>query len=466
MTHIQFVNTRTRRKETFTPIDPANVRMYVCGPTVYDRPHIGNARPAVVFDVLYRLLGHVHGSGRVTYVRNFTDVDDRIIERAVATRRRDEPLEAATRRISDETIDWYRSDMDALGVLHPDHEPRCTEYIGPMIAMTGEMIDRGCAYAAEGHVLFAVESFDHYGKLSGRSVDDMIAGARVEVAPHKRNPMDFVLWKPSTDEQPGWESPWGRGRPGWHVECSAMARELLGEVFDIHAGGIDLLFPHHENEVAQSCCVHGTETMANFWLHNEMLRVEGEKMSKSLGNFFTVRDLLNRGIPGEVIRFVLLSTHYRQPLDWTHKRVDGAKKTLGRWRAQIADDGKRDGSASPATVAALADDLNTPGAIAELHRLSGAGDVAALGASASMLGLLDDALGGWERAPEVADAVADVIRGLLDDRQAARKARNFARADGIRDSVAAAGVSIKDTPKGTTWELTPDFDPAKLEALR
>ena len=302
MTEIRLTNSLTRRKEVFQPIDPSNVRMYVCGPTVYDRAHLGNARPAVVFDVLFRLLRHVYGEDHVTYVRNITDIDDKIIVRANETGR---PID----QITDETTRWYIDDMAALGTLQPTHMPRATGHVAQMVAFIEELIRKGHAYQAEGHVLFSVASDPDYGSLSGRSVDDMIAGARVEVAPYKRDPMDFVLWKPSTSDQPGWDSPWGRGRPGWHIECSAMARDLLGDRFDIHGGGADLMFPHHENEIAQS---HSAgDPFANVWLHNEMLQVEGRKMSKSLGNFFTVRDLLDQGWPGEVIRLVFLGTHYR-----------------------------------------------------------------------------------------------------------------------------------------------------------
>uniref|UniRef100_UPI00261A8618 cysteine--tRNA ligase n=1 Tax=uncultured Ruegeria sp. TaxID=259304 RepID=UPI00261A8618 len=336
MTTIKLHNTRTRTKEDFVPIDPENVRMYVCGPTVYDRAHLGNARPVVVFDVLYRLLRHVYGAEHVTYVRNFTDVDDKI--NATALKRKqagaEGTLEQLVQERSDETIGWYLHDMGALGTLEPTEMPRATQYIAQMIAMIEDLIAKGHAYAAEGHVLFAVDSWkESYGKLSGRSVDDMIAGARVEVAPYKKNPMDFVLWKPSTDELPGWDSPWGRGRPGWHIECSAMAYELLGESFDIHGGGNDLMFPHHENEIAQSKCAHPHGEFARVWLHNEMLQVEGKKMSKSLGNFFTVHDLLEQGVPGEVIRFVFLQTHYRKPMDWTEKKAREAEATLRKWRA-------------------------------------------------------------------------------------------------------------------------------------
>ena len=460
---IQLHNTRTRAKEGFQPLDPANVRMYVCGPTVYDRAHIGNARPVVVFDVLYRLLRHVYGPDHVTYVRNFTDVDDRIIARAQETQRPGESLEDACRRLTDETIGWYHEDMDALGALRPTDEPRCTEYIPQMVEMTAELIRRGHAYEAEGHVLFAVDSYPGYGALSGRSTDDMIAGARVEVAPYKRSPMDFVLWKPSTPEQPGWYSPWGRGRPGWHIECSAMAKALLGEVFDIHGGGIDLQFPHHENELAQSCCVHDTDRMAQVWMHNGFLQVEGEKMAKSLGNFFTVKDLSDRGVPGEVMRFVLLSTHYRAPLDWTEKKVEEAERTLRKWRD--VSDGRAGGEPDEAVIEALSDDLNSPQAIAELHRLAAQGDADALRASAGLLGLLTDELGGWERV-EVGAEVADTIERLLADRLEARKSKDFARADAIRARLDAAGVVVMDRPNAPTdWELSPNFNPAKLEAL-
>ncbi len=331
-----------------------------------------------------------------------------------------------------------------------------------MVEMIAALIEKGHAYEAESHVLFAVSSYARYGALSGRSTDDMIAGARVEVAPWKRDPMDFVLWKPSTPDQPGWESPWGRGRPGWHIECSAMARDLLGDSFDIHGGGSDLMFPHHENEIAQSVCAHDGD-FARLWVHNEMLQVEGRKMSKSLGNFFTVRDLLDQGWPGEVIRLVFLGTHYRSPMDWTEAKAREAEATLRKWRRLAA--GAAAGDAAPAVVAALADDLNTAGAIAELHRLAGGGDASALAASGRLLGLLSDDLAGWDATPEAGEA-GTLIETLIADRLAARKARDFARADALRDGIAAAGVVVKDTPEGAEWELTPDFDPAKLEALR
>ncbi len=456
MTEIRLYNTRTRRKEVFEPIDPENVRMYVCGPTVYDRAHIGNARPVVVFDTLFRLLRHVYGHYAVRYVRNFTDVDDKINAKAAETGR-------DIRDITDETIEWYHHDMDALGALRPTFEPRATEYIAQMIAMIQVLIEKGHAYEAEGHVLFDVNSYAEYGALSGRRLEDMRAGERVEVADYKRDPMDFVLWKPSSGDQPGWDSPWGYGRPGWHIECSAMSLDLLGESFDIHGGGLDLQFPHHENEIAQSCCANPHGDFARFWMHNEMVQVEGRKMSKSLGNFFTVKDLLDQGIPGEVIRFVLLSTHYRSPMDWTEKKVREAEATLRKWRGMI--DGVEATQPAETVVDALADDLNTAGAIAALHGLASGGDAGALKASAALLGLLTDELAGWEKA-EVADDVTERVERLLAERVSARAAKDFARSDTIRDGLAAAGVIVKDTPQGAEWELGPDFDPAKLEALK
>ena len=463
MVEIRLTNTRTRRKEVFTPLDPSNVRLYLCGPTVYDRAHLGNARPVLVFDVLVRLLHHAYGADHVTYVRNFTDVDDKINAEAQRRKAAGSPgsLEDLIAERTAETIGWYHADMDALGALRPDHEPRATAYIGEMIAMIEDLIARGHAYAAEGHVLFDVRSFPEYGRLSGRSVDDMIAGARVEVAPFKRDPMDFVLWKPSTDDLPGWDSPWGRGRPGWHIECSAMSAALLGDSFDIHGGGIDLQFPHHENEVAQSRCAHPQADFARVWLHNEMLQVEGRKMSKSLGNFFTVRDLLDRGVPGEVIRFVMLSTHYRKPMDWTEAKAQEAEAVLRRWRGLAAGCDPA-ASPAPALTLALADDLNTAGAIAVLHDLAGRGDMPALLASARMMGLLLPDMGAWAEAGE--DAAA-LIETLLAARSEARKARDFARADAIRDGFAAAGVEVKDTPQGAEWSLAPGFDAARLAEL-
>ncbi|SEM80229.1 cysteinyl-tRNA synthetase [Gemmobacter aquatilis] len=453
MANIRLYNSKTRAEEDFVPLDPANVRMYVCGPTVYDRAHIGNARPVVVFDTLFRLLRHVYGERHVTYVRNFTDVDDKINAKASETGR---PI----RDITDETIRWYHEDMDALGALRPSQEPRATEFIGAMIGMIQGLIDGGHAYAAEGHVLFDVRSYADYGKLSGRSIDDMIAGARVEVAPYKRDPMDFVLWKPSTDDLPGWDSPWGRGRPGWHIECSAMSHELLGESFDIHGGGIDLQFPHHENEIAQSCCAHPQGGFAKVWMHNEMLQVEGKKMSKSLGNFFTVRDLLDQGYPGEVIRFVYLGTHYTKPMDWTHDKAMQAEATLRKWRGLTAGAGA--GVAAPEVVAALSDDLNTAGAIAELHGLASRGDAAGLLASAQMLGLLLPEMGAWA---ELSFDLAPWVNHLTCLRAEAMESKSFALVDAMKAALTAAGVEVRMSKAGVELLPGPGFDADKLPVL-
>ena len=466
---IKLYNTASRQKEVFTPLDPANVRMYVCGPTVYDRAHIGNARPVVVFDVLFRLLRHVYGSDAVTYVRNFTDVDDKINARAAETGR-------SIRAITDETMGWYLDDMGALGALEPTHMPRATEWIAQMVAMTAELIANGHAYEAEGHVLFDVTSYADYGKLSNRSLDEMIEGARVEVAPYKRNPMDFVLWKPSDAATPGWDSPWGRGRPGWHIECSAMARELLGETFDIHGGGIDLAFPHHENERAQSNCAHGTAQMAQIWMHNGFLNVEGEKMSKSLGNFFTVRDLLDKGIPGEVIRFVLLSTHYRKPMDWTEDKAREAEATLRKWRALT--EGIEPSATAASVEDALADDLNTPAALTALHALAAEGDAAALVASARLLGLLDDQPISWWKKEGIrlqgVKVIADIrvsqslkpVQEILERWQRLRDSRDFEGADILRSELEKLGIIVRSTNSGPEAEVTRAFDPVTLEALR
>ena len=381
---IQLYNTKTRSKEPFVPLVPGKASMYVCGPTVYDRAHLGNSRAVLVFDMLFRLLRHEYGADNVTYVRNFTDVDDKINARAAETGR-------AISDITDETIQWFLDDMGALGALEPTHAPRATAYISPMISMIEGLIAKGHAYAASGHVLFKVRSYTEYGKLSGRSVDDMIAGARVEVAPYKEDPMDFVLWKPSDADTPGWDSPWGRGRPGWHIECSAMAYELLGASFDIHGGGNDLTFPHHENEVAQSRCAG--HDFANIWMHNEMLQVEGKKMSKSLGNFFTVRDLLDQGVPGEVIRGVMLLTHYRSPMDWTERSRVEIQKELHEWR--LLTEFLIPGTPSDKVIALLSDDLNTSECRVELQRLFKEGDGETLKASANLLGLLLDESGEW-----------------------------------------------------------------------
>lgn len=457
MTEIRLYNTKTRKKEVFEPLTPENVRMYVCGPTVYDRAHLGNARPVVVFDVLYRLLRHVYGADQVTYVRNFTDVDDKINARAAETGR-------AISEITAETTQWFLDDMAALGALEPTQMPRATGFIPQMVAMIETLIDKGHAYAAEGHVLFAVDSWkDRYGALSGRSVEDMIAGARVEVAPYKRNPMDFVLWKPSSDDLPGWDSPWGRGRPGWHIECSAMAYELLGDSFDIHGGGNDLMFPHHENEIAQSCCAHPEGDFARFWLHNEMLQVEGKKMSKSLGNFFTVRDLLDQGVPGEVIRFVFLSTHYRKPMDWTEKKAREAEATLRKWYAQV-EQGPVSAVVHAPVIEALADDLNTAGALSELHQLSQADDVATLRATLGFLGLMGDAVPDWAEKPDIdLSGYADWFAGL---REQAKAKKDFSEVDRAKAALVAAGVEVRMSKEGVELLPAAGFDASKLEALK
>ena len=454
MPEIKLHNSATRMKEVFAPIDPEAVRMYVCGPTVYDRAHIGNARPVVVFDVLFRLLRHVYGEDQVIYVRNITDIDDKINARAAETLEEGETPVEAIRRITDMTAGWFREDMASLGALSPTHQPRATAYVPQMRAMIEDLIDRGHAYVAEGHVLFEVSTYGAYGALSGRSTDDMIAGARVEVAPYKRDPMDFVLWKPSTEDQPGWDSPWGRGRPGWHIECSAMASELLGATFDIHGGGADLQFPHHENEVAQSCCAAPGAGFANLWMHNGMITVEGKKMSRSLGNFFTVEDLRQQGVPGEVVRFVLLSSHYRASVDWSEKKVREATQTLRRWGELVAE-GRSESKPPVGVVAALADDLNTPAAFAELHRLAKAGDRDGLAAGMALLNLVP---------PPAAEAGSDIVDAALTARAAARAAKDFERADLIRDALAAADVIVMDKAGAATeWRPGPDFDASKLE---
>ena len=458
---IKLHNSKTRLKTDFTPIDAKNVRLYVCGPTVYDRAHIGNARPVIVFDQLFRLLRHVFGENHVTYVRNFTDVDDKI--NAAAAKRG-----LSIRHITDETIAWYHEDMDAIGALRPTHAPRATDYIAQMLDMIGDLIAKGHAYVAEGHVLFDVRSYSEYGQFSGRGLDDMIAGARVEVAPYKRDPLDFVLWKPSGVQEPGWDSLYGYGRPGWHIECSAMSHALLGPHFDIHGGGNDLLFPHHENEITQSCCAHPDAGFANVWMHNEMLQVDGKKMSKSLGNFFSLRDLLDKGYDGEVIRLVYLGTHYSRPMDWTDTKARQAAGTLRKWHA-LSKNHSADPNfchAVPSSVlSSLCDDLNTAGAIAALHDLAAVGDAAGLLAGARLMGLLGAGQGTWV-AVKTADADTEaLIDALLGARKAAREGRNFAKADALRDAIVQAGVIIKDSAHAVEWSLADDFDPLKLPKL-
>ena len=453
MTQIRLYNSKTRRKEEFTPLKKENVRMYVCGPTVYDRAHLGNARPVVVFDILFRLLREVFGAENVTYARNFTDIDDKINARSLATGR-------SISEITEETITWYLDDMRELSTLDPNLMPRATLYISQMIEMSNNLIKKGHAYVAEGHVLFDVDSCPDYGVLSGRAIEDMIAGSRVEIAPYKRNPLDFVLWKPSSGETPGWESPWGFGRPGWHIECSAMVQEHFGESFDIHGGGNDLIFPHHENEIAQSKCAHPGGSFAQFWIHNEMLQVEGKKMSKSLDNFFTVRDLLNDGIPGEVVRFVLLSTHYGKPMDWTQKKVRDATLTLRKWHALVEN-------VSPALLddvilQNVSNDLNTPGALARMHELAKSGSVELLLGAGQFLGLLSPDEHWWfPKEPD--NTVKNKVESLLALRTKAKVNRDFLKADLIRSQLLDAGIEVVDQPGGLSRAVFSSvFDPEKL----
>jgi cysteinyl-tRNA synthetase len=445
MTQLHLHNSLTRRKEAFVPADPSHVRMYVCGPTVYDLAHLGNARPVVVYDVVSRLLRALFP--RVTYVRNITDVEDKINNRARET---GETIGALTART---TADFH-ADMAALGALPPDIEPRATAHIAEMVMIVERLIASGHAYAAQGHVLFAVATDAGYGSLSGRSQDELLAGARVEVAPYKRDPGDFVLWKPSDEQTPGWDSPWGRGRPGWHIECSAMSWKHLGETFDIHGGGSDLIFPHHENEMAQSLCAFPGSHFARYWMHNGMLQVNGEKMSKSLGNFFTVRDILHKA-PGEAIRLLLLKSHYRSELDFSDQGLAEAKKETDRfYRALERAPGNAGAAVPQAVLAALCDDLNTPLAISEMHALADAamaGDAAAasgLRAAGGVLGLLGQAPDAWFRGGGDDTGWIDTA---IADRLAARKARDFARADAIRADLAGKGIVLEDGPKGTTW---------------
>jgi cysteinyl-tRNA synthetase len=459
-------NSLTRRKEEFRPLDPQNVRMYVCGPTVYDEAHIGNARAVVAFDLLYRVLRHEYGADHVKYVRNITDVEDKIMAAAEASGQ-------TISQVTERTTAQFLADMAALGNLPPDVEPRATEYITQMIALIERLIASGHAYAAQGHALFRVGSYAKYGALSRRSRKDMIAGARVEIAPYKEDPGDFVLWKPSTPDQPGWDSPWGRGRPGWHIECSAMSEHTLGETFDIHGGGLDLIFPHHENEIAQSVCAHdgkGPQDFARYWLHNGMLTVGGSKMAKSEGNFITVRDALAQA-PGEVIRLALLMTHYRDPLDWTEDRLEQARNTLSRFYLALMVGVSSSESplrlppeiAPPEDVArALEDDLNSPLAITRLHAHAGAIRHAtndrerielqrALAAGGRLMGLLESSWYEMDQPGFDGDAISkELIEADIEQRAQARRERRFADADRLRAKLSAKGVILEDKPDGTT----------------
>ena len=454
---LRLYNTLTGTKEPFAPIDPAHVRMYACGPTVYDAAHIGNARPIIVFDLLFRLLRHLYGAAHVTYARNVTDVDDKINARAAER-------SITIRELTDGTLAQFHKDVRDLGVLMPEDvnvtgqaprfiEPRATDHIREMVAMIERLVQAGHAYVAADHVLFDVPSMPDYGQLSKRPLDEMEAGARVEVAPYKRSPLDFVLWKPSKPGEPSWDSPAGiavPGRPGWHIECSAMSAKHLGETFDIHAGGIDLIFPHHENEVAQSRCCFGTPVMARTWLHNGFLQVEGEKMSKSLGNFITIRDVL-KDWPGEVVRLNMLKTHYRQPIDWTLRGLEESSRMLERWYGAVGDAAAAP-EAPDRVLEPLLDDLNTAAALAELHQI---GDPAALKAGASLLGLLGQTASARADA-SVQAAGIDVARveALIAERAAARTAKDWPASDRARDALKAMGVAVKDNKDGsTTWSV-------------
>ncbi|MBB3136293.1 cysteinyl-tRNA synthetase [Rhizobium pisi] len=455
---LKLYNTLTREKSVFSPIDAENVRMYVCGPTVYDYAHIGNARPVIVFDVLFRLLRHIYGEQHVIYARNITDVDDKINARAL----RDHPglpLNEAIRAVTEKTETQFHADVAELGCLEPNVEPRATDNIEQMIEIIEKLIGNGHAYVASGEVLFDTKSMADYGQLSKRPLDEQQAGARVAVDAHKKNPGDFVLWKLSSHNEPGWESPWGRGRPGWHIECSAMSRRYLGDIFDIHGGGLDLIFPHHENEIAQSRCAHGTEVMANVWMHNGFVQVEGRKMSKSEGNFVTIHELLHtqtfggRKWPGEVLRLAMLMTHYREPIDFSIKRLEEAERLLAKWPVTEAGDAMPDET----VLTALADDLNSVAAVQALHALAQAAHTdpaagAAFAATAALLGLLP-------KKTEIDAAVASAVDALVAIRLEMLKAKNFAEADKIRDELTAKGIQLKDGKDAvtgervTTWEL-------------
>lgn len=457
MSDLQVYNTLTRQKEKFQPLDAKNIRMYVCGPTVYDFAHLGNARPVVVFDTLYRLLKRLYP--KVTYVRNITDVDDKIMAKALESGQAIDVITTCTTKA-------FHDDMGALNALPPDIEPRATAHIGEMIAMISTLIDKGHAYAAEGHVLFNVPSMKNYGELSRKPQEELLAGARVEVAPYKKDASDFVLWKPSSDEQVGWDSPWGRGRPGWHIECSAMAEKTLGPTIDIHGGGLDLIFPHHENEIAQSRCAHDGAPLAKYWMHNGFLTINSDKMSKSLGNFFTVRQLLEK-YPGEVIRLALITGHYRQPLDFSTEALEAAKGKLDRWyRALRATDGVKIQEANVPDVfeAALLDDLNTPQAITVMDGLvtqlnqaetmleqsTARAKILAAGLSIGLLMQTPQSWLTWQPASQ-SGPTDNEIETQIAARIAAKRAKIFVESDRIRDTLAAQGVILEDSAAGTTW---------------
>jgi cysteinyl-tRNA synthetase len=466
---LRLYDTLTREKRAFVPLDPADVRLYVCGPTVYDFAHIGNARPVIVFDVLFRLLRHRYGETHVTYVRNITDVDDKINDRAA----RDFPglpLNDAIRKVTEKTASQFHADVKALGCLPPTFEPRATDFVLPradgktdMVTLIKQLIARGHAYEAGGEVLFDTASMPDYGALSGRKLDEQRPGARIAVDAHKKNPLDFVLWKQSSGDEPGWESPWGRGRPGWHIECSAMSAAYLGDVFDIHGGGLDLIFPHHENELAQSRCAHGTSVMANYWMHNGFLQIEGAKMSKSDGNFVTISEAL-KDWPGEVLRLNMLKTHYRSPIDWTLASLEESKRVIASWYDIVGDDTQALGEADEIFYSLLSDDLNTPGAITRLHaiassRIGTSGQALLdvkrkLKSSATLLGLLMHTKKKYlTNDPKSVLVNKELVDSFIAQRTAARARKDFKESDRIRDELAAMGVVIKDSKEGTTWEI-------------
>ncbi len=453
---MQIFNTLSGLKEEFKPIDANNVRMYVCGPTVYDHAHLGNIKTPVVFDILYRLLRHIYGKEHVTYVSNITDIDDKIINKSIATGK-------SIKEITEQTYQWYIDDMARLNVLPPNHRPKATEYINEMIELVELLIKNGHAYEAKGHVLFDVESMSNYGFLSKRSRKEMLAGARIEVADYKKNPEDFVLWKPSDETQPGWNSPWGFGRPGWHLECSAMSAKLLGNSFDIHGGGSDLIFPHHENECAQSMCAHPNDDFAHYWVHGGMLMVNGVKMSKSLGNFYTIDQILDK-VPAEALRLTFLTTHYHQPFNFTFDGLEAAKQTLDKFYnalLRVKDIAKQDVAPDERVVKALEDDLNTPLALSYIHELVGDLNKASdeksmmdkkslLLASAELLGLLYQDPSIWFKGESTDEA--QEIEKLIAERKEAKKNKNFALADKIRDDLKAQGIVLEDSSTGTTWK--------------
>ena len=453
---LKIYNTKSKNKEIFKPLDLNNIRMYVCGPTVYDRAHIGNARPVVVFDILYRLLKYFYGEKSVTYVRNITDVDDKIIARSSAENK-------PVNEITSETIKWFIEDNYYLNVNKPTHEPKATQYISQMIAMIEILILKKNAYVLEdGEVLFSVNSFKNYGSLSRQNLESMIVGSRVDIDRRKKNPLDFVLWKPTSRDNVGWDSPWGYGRPGWHIECSAMSKEILGETFDIHGGGIDLIFPHHENETAQSICANNKNSLANYWMHNGFVNIEGQKMSKSLGNYLTVEDLRKKNIDGAVIRFVLLSAHYRQPLDWTNRKVKEAQNILNKW---LNVTNKRNlninGIPTNKILEALCDDLNIPLAITEMHNLLKEEDYDGFANSFFFLGFNSN---NSVKSKNNLDkkTINEMINLLIVERQTARKNKDYRKSDLIRIKLEKAGVTINDLGNDTTWSLKPNFNPTSL----